>query len=59
MAANKDFKDIATEYGDHLRLAETAEEIGAHKTAQAEREAASEVRQGFFGSDDQFKPKKS
>lgn len=54
MARDKSFKDVATEYGDHMRLARTAEDLGAHATAEAERQAAEETRQGFFGPDSQF-----
>ncbi|MBT2676799.1 hypothetical protein J7E95_39660 [Streptomyces sp. ISL-14] len=55
MARSEDFKDVANEYMDHVRLAQTAESMGAHETAEAERQAASEVRQSFFGPDSQFK----
>lgn len=56
MGRDKSFKVVATEYGDLNRLAQTADSMGAHQSAQAYREEASEVRQGFFGQDP--KPKK-
>lgn len=52
---NKTYTDVATEYGDLNRLAQTAEDMGAHESAQAYRDEASEVRQGLFGSDSQFR----
>jgi hypothetical protein len=48
-------KSTATEFMDHIRLAQTAEVIGAHATVKAERQAAAAVRQGLFGPDSQFK----
>lgn len=55
MARNeKNYSDVADEYGDLHALARTAEEMGAHDSAQAYREEASQVRQDFFGPDSQF-----
>lgn len=56
MASEYDsFSDVAREYGDCARLAQTAQQMGAHETAQGWLDEADRVRQAHFGSDDQFK----
>ena len=55
MASDKSYADVATEYGDLNRLAQTADNMGAHQEAQTYRDQADEVRQGLFGPDSQFK----
>lgn len=52
--SDKTFAETATEYGDLNRLAQTADSMGAHETAQTYRDEASKVRQDFFGPDSQF-----
>lgn len=51
----KNYGEAAAEYADLKRLAQTADSMGARKSAKAYRDEASEVRQGFFGPDAQFK----
>ena len=50
----EELKTAAAEFCDHLAIAQTAESMGAVATAEAERQAAADVRQGVFGPDSQF-----
>lgn len=50
----RNYQEVAAEYGDLNRLAQTADDMGAHESAQGYRDQADEVRQGFFGPDSQF-----
>lgn len=54
MGSDKNYQEVATEYGDLNRLAKTADDIGAHESAQAYRAEADQVRQDLFGPDSQF-----
>lgn len=51
MGDKQSYSEAAREYADAKRMAATAEGMGAGESAQAWRDEADEVRQGFFGRD--------
>ena len=51
----EELKTAAAKFCDHMAIAQTAQNMGANATAEAERQAAADVRQGLFGPDSQFK----